>query len=110
MRQCLVVDHTPLMEAGHVPRKGRVPNSVDQKKWDAGRDAIYPKDGARTVLRDRPTLPTRRAIQSPRQRRTLDPEAPVFIMDLDGGTPLSREDINGLIGGTARQLYDDERA
>ena len=30
-------------------------------------------------------------------------------MDLDG-TPLHREDINGLIGDTARQMYGDDRA
>jgi site-specific DNA-cytosine methylase len=41
--------------------------------------------------------------------RTLDPEAPVFIMDL-AGTPLHRDDINGLIGNTAQQMYGDERA
>jgi hypothetical protein len=45
----------------------------------------------------------------PDNARTLDPEAPVFIMDL-AGTPLRREDINGLIGDTARQMYGDERA
>ena len=30
-------------------------------------------------------------------------------MDLDG-TPLCREDINGLIGDTARQMYGEDRA
>ena len=45
----------------------------------------------------------------PDHARTLDPENPVFIMDLDG-TPLHREDINGLIGDTARQMYGDDRA
>ncbi len=46
----------------------------------------------------------------PDNARTLDPdsipEAPVFIMDLDG-TPLRREDINGVIGDTARKMYHD---
>ena len=30
----------------------------------------------------------------------------MFIMDLDG-TPLRREDINGVIGDTARKMYHD---
>ena len=88
MWRCLVVDHTPCdgskscsmteERTGAHSREQALPTrsgshsefrrvGVDQK-WDAGSDTIYPKDGARAVLRVRPTIPTRRALRSSRQR------------------------------------------